>query len=202
MAGLIAMVSVFFVVSIEMFFSTMNGGPTGGCHGGPGMAGGYETLTPTTSTFGHRRGNSAASMASFMGGQANPVSISTRPAVRTRRSGSIGHQLQRIEMTADGMEPSDTEDLRGSDEYIKSDEDSDVGEDTELQALNTRKRSNSSSRVIRRQHLGGRLTDEQQQKKNLLQVMLLEAGILFHSVFIGAHKDSSCGLVRLANVLN
>lgn len=38
-----------------------------------------------------------------------------------------------------------------------------------------------------------RLTDAQQQQKNLLQVMLLEAGILFHSVFIGMALSVATG---------
>jgi zinc transporter 1/2/3 len=208
MAGLIAMVSVLFVVSIEMFFSTMNGGSTGGCHGGPG--GGYETLTPTTSIFGHRRGASAASIAGLMGGSGGVGSTpnGVRPAARARRSGSIGRQLQRIELNADGLDYaetfSNTEGSSLSAAHSKSDDeeddmDSDAGEDTELRALNTRKRSNSETRT-RRQHFGGRLTEEQQQKKNLLQVMLLEAGILFHSVFIGTCRYVYFTLTRLANV--
>lgn len=203
MAGLIAMVSVFVVVSIEMFFSTMNGGPTGGCHGGPGLAGGYDSLPPTMPVFGHSRRASVASVASYSGG-ANSGSTSNgiRPPVRTRRSGSIGHQLRRIELSTDGMVSpavlSDSEDSRHTATYPKGDDDeddadSDVGEDTELRALNSRKRSSSSSRARRRQDIHRRLSSEQQQKKNLLQVMLLEAGILFHSVFIGMALSVAVG---------
>jgi len=37
------------------------------------------------------------------------------------------------------------------------------------------------------------LTEAQQQQKNLLQVMLLEAGILFHSIFIGMALSVATG---------
>ena len=203
MAGLIAMISVFTVVSIEMFFSTMNGGAMGGCHGG-GPAG-YESLTPVTPHFGHRRGGSSASATSFKHGRTLPVETIGgggglgRPTQRTRRSSSISHQLQRIEIKvmdtselpdafSGGSESSiDTRQYRSDD--TDEDGDSDAGEDTELRSLNRRKRSLNASQN-RRLPIISRLTEEQQQKKNLLQVMLLEAGILFHSVFIGTHPPS------------
>ncbi|KAA8905472.1 Zinc/iron permease [Sphaerosporella brunnea] len=122
MAGLIAMVSVFVVVSIEI---TSNG---------------------------------------------------IRPPVRTRRSGSIGHQLRRIELSTDGMVSpavlSDSEDSRHTATYPKGDDDEDDADSDDIHR---------------------RLSSEQQQKKNLLQVMLLEAGILFHSVFIGMALSVAVG---------
>ncbi|KAF8456167.1 ZIP zinc transporter-domain-containing protein [Terfezia claveryi] len=48
--------------------------------------------------------------------------------------------------------------------------------------------SSGSIRLFRR-----KLTDAQQQQKNLLQVVLLEAGILFHSVFIGMALSVATG---------
>jgi zinc transporter 1/2/3 len=188
MAGLIAMIAVFFVVSVEMFFSTMNGGPTGGCHGSAGV--GYEILTPTRSSFSHRRRGSSASSASLMNGGNSTLGDVVRPVRRTQRSGSIGRQLTRIELGASNLEFPEAISDESSDASHKSDDeddaDSDVGERTTLRSVNSRKRSMSSSRERRHHdHGDGRLTEEQQQKKHLLQVMLLEAGILFHSVFIG-----------------
>lgn len=52
----------------------------------------------------------------------------------------------------------------------------------------SRTSSTGSIRPLRR-----RLTDAQQQQKNLLQVVLLEAGILFHSVFIGMALSVATG---------
>ncbi|KAF8534462.1 Zinc/iron permease [Trichophaea hybrida] len=195
MAGLIAMIAVFFVVSIEMFFSTMNGGSMGGCHGGAHAAG-YEILTPTTASFNHRRRGSAASSASLMSGGNSTLEGVVRPVHRTRRSSSMGRQLTRIELDASGLEFPEAVSDEGSDASPKSDDEddtnSDAGGSTTLRPLNSRKRSISSSRE-RRQHADGRLTEEQQQKKNLLQVMLLEAGILFHSVFIGMALSVATG---------
>ncbi|KAI5846912.1 Zinc/iron permease [Tricharina praecox] len=201
MAGLIAMASVFVVVSIEMFFSTMNGGAMGGCHGGPSA--GYEVLTPTTASFGHRRGASSASAASFTNGGRNPPSEAIRPVRRTRRSNSIGSQLQRIELSADVLQYdeacSDGEDSPDPEAHHKSDyEDDDADSDdanevTELRSLNSNGQKMSTSAGHTRRPGGGRLTEEQQQKKNLLQVMLLEAGILFHSVFIGMALSVATG---------
>lgn len=204
MAGLIAMVSVFFVVTIEMFFSTMNGGSMGGCHGGGGISSsGYEVLTPTTTAFPHRRTLSStsttASLRNSVPGARASLNMSRAPA-RTRRSGSIGHQLQRIELHAGGAQYPDVFVSDGDGDYPKNTEsdgyeegDSEDSEATEMQPINARKRSTSESHE-RGQHGGGRLlTDEQQQRKNLLQVMLLEAGILFHSVFIGMALSVATG---------
>ncbi|KAI5786631.1 Zinc/iron permease, partial [Pyronema domesticum] len=111
------------------------------------------------------------------------------PPNRHRRSGSIGHQLTRIERGGSYKDApsSSSSDNDHSDHSDHDDEDDGA---TELQSLNTqpRKRSLSTARERR-----GRLTEEQQQKKNLLQVMLLEAGILFHSVFIGMALSVATG---------
>jgi len=192
MAGLIAMASVFVVVSIEMFFSTMNGGAMGGCHSG--VSAGYEVLTPTTASFGHRHGGSSASVASFTNGGANSPGGAIRPVRRTRRSNSIGSQLQRIELHADVLQYeeacSSEEGSPDPEECHKSEDEGDVDSDdanevTQLSSLNSNGRKRAMSTSHTRRPGGGRLTEEQQQKKNLLQVLLLEAGILFHSVFIG-----------------
>ncbi|KAF8424510.1 Zinc/iron permease [Tirmania nivea] len=52
----------------------------------------------------------------------------------------------------------------------------------------SRQSSSGSIRPLRR-----KLTDAQQQQKNLLQVVLLEAGILFHSIFIGMALSVATG---------
>lgn len=186
MAGLIAMISVFVVVTIEMTFSTMNGGAMG-CHSAaPGV---FDPLTPTP---GHSRTNSTSIPMIREEGPDGDVRriIPSRP--RHRRSASIGTQLQKIEresMDMDLIQP-----MSGSSEVDEAESESD-GEDQETRALTGgngvvrnggRARSASGGSMHRpMQRVGSRLTPEQQQQKNLLQVMLLEAGILFHSVFIG-----------------
>ena len=214
MAGLIAMTAVFFVVSIEMTFSTMNGGAMGGCHGGPG--GGYQVLaspapssscSPSSSSFDrHHRHRprpqeqqqqqqpqelQQQQQQQRRGSTASSASL-VRPLHRTRRSGSIGRQLSRIELGVGGVPYPEAVSSNDSDGGDSDDSDDAEGGATELRSLNapSRKRSGSGSSTRGPQFPptadGVRLTEEQQQKKNLLQVMLLEAGILFHSVFIGS----------------
>ncbi|KAI5810669.1 Zinc/iron permease [Pyronema omphalodes] len=212
MAGLIAMMSVFIVVSIEMFFSTMNGGAMGGCHGGvdyesiapgspnlrpvssggsaaAGMAGGFNPVF----NQGFPQGRRASVASLVMGGSPRTSAAGIRPPNRHRRSGSIGHQLTRIERGGGGGGGGgykDTPSSSSSDHSDHSDHDEDYDGATELASLNTQPRKHSINNPRERR---GRLTEEQQQKKNLLQVMLLEAGILFHSVFIGMALSVATG---------
>ena len=147
MAGLIAMASVFFVVVIEMIFSTLNGANVGGCHGG------YDPL-------------------------ASPAG----PRPRHRRSGSISHRLQHITRT----EPSSPESSTSSSATVVPTPD-DYDSDTS---------TSSQTHVLKPTNPGPASTapeTPQQQQKSLLQVMLLEAGILFHSVFIGMALSVTSG---------
>lgn len=213
MAGLIAMISVFIVVSIEMIFSTMNGGAMG-CHSGPG--GVYDPLSPSPPLSEARLRDSDAGISIIIthgdtgggGGLGEVVSGGQGIRMSTprhRRSSSIGTQLQKIEGPLDstdfeGVLSSSSEDLRlqDTDQLLRTDEDdihskySSDSEDSEANATpggsrtpngRTRPRSDSGHRHIH--GAGTRLTESQQQQKNLMQVVLLEAGILFHSVFIG-----------------
>ncbi|KAL7269885.1 hypothetical protein RUND412_007428 [Rhizina undulata] len=212
MAGLIAMASVFLVVTIEMVFSTMNGGAMS-CHSIPGGA--YDPLTPNATNFGHRRGNSSASMVSFGGrGERNTVLGKTRH----RRSGSIGNQLQKIErdsgmgrdsldleleISAAGSSDSAERERRKVADEESSESEDDYGPEAETRNLNGRpsvgnrtRSMNSEGRMrseLAHRNGSGRLTEQQQQQKNLLQVLLLEAGILFHSVFIGMALSVATG---------
>jgi len=206
MAGLIAMVAVFVVVVIEMIFSSMNGGAMGGCHSGPG--GIYDPLAQSPPLAEERRGTGeheeigTGLPGAVVGGQ----SIMMLTRARHRRSASIGTQLQRIEEARARADPDavlspSTEDLSAdTDQLLRDDDggydkalsDSEVEDggnhEPETRTVNMRARaqSNSSSRhSYNNINTGSRLTEAQLQQKNLLQVMLLEAGILFHSVFIG-----------------
>ena len=53
--------------------------------------------------------------------------------------------------------------------------------------------NNLSKKSLEIESLGGGLTAEQLHKKSILQCMLLEVGILFHSVFIGMALSVSIG---------
>ncbi|RPA96193.1 Zinc/iron permease [Choiromyces venosus 120613-1] len=209
MAGLIAMVAVFVVVSIEMIFSSMNGGAMGGCHSGPG--GIYDPLAPSPPQVEERSGAEeeigTGLSGTVTGGQG--TMMSTRP--RHQRSTSIGIQLQKIEKARahadlDAIPSSSTEDLSADtdqllrnddgvyDEALSDTEDEDRGNhEPDTRAVNRRARSQSNASSRHKHNIGSRLTEAQQQQKNLLQVMLLEAGILFHSVFIGMALSVATG---------
>lgn len=187
MAGLIAMIAVFLVVTIEMTFSTMNGGSMGGCHSGPG-------LPVAPSAPGHNSA-SAGLIPTILEEAPDGTVRGVRPTPRHRRSASIGTELQKFERGGMGIA------AEGNEVWDKSEsedsEDDDSGDSPETRALNSHangRRSNSGGRPrswsgSSQRRAGGaggsRLTEDQQQQKQLLQVMLLEAGILFHSVFIG-----------------
>lgn len=176
MAGLIAMASVFFVVVVEMSFSVMNGGAIGGCHGG--SVTGYDSLAPMNPEPDH---NYHSGEEDYGDG----VLASVRPG--HRRSASIGSQLQRFDHD-DGVPRSSTERLIATMEGGEDEATSILsgsGESTELETLRGNGRKQPQAAAKYSNAVVSRLTEEQQQKKNLLQVMLLEAGILFHSVFIG-----------------
>lgn len=203
MAGLIAMIAVFLVVTIEMTFSTMNGGSMGGCHSGPGLPG-YDPVAPASPSHSRANSMSAGMIPTILEEAPDGTVRGVRPAPRHRRSASIGTELQKIERGGMGMGAevgvgvgeNGVWDKSGSDDS----EDDSGGDAPETQALNggvsagvngrrsssggrPRSWSQSSQRGVRRG--GSMLTEDQQQQKQLLQVMLLEAGILFHSVFIG-----------------
>lgn len=203
MAGLIAMIAVFLVVTIEMTFSTMNGGSMGGCHSGPGLPG-YDPVAPTSPS--HSRSNSVSVSVGMIPTILEEAPDGTvrgvRPASRHRRSASIGTELQKIERGGMGMGAEVG--TGGNEVWDKSEsddsEDDSGGDAPETQALNGgvgagrshsggRPRSWSESSQRRAGRTGSRLTEDQQQQKQLLQVMLLEAGILFHSVFIGKSQS-------------
>ncbi|KAK4097469.1 Zip-domain-containing protein [Parathielavia hyrcaniae] len=56
-----------------------------------------------------------------------------------------------------------------------------------------RTRANASQKTLEMESQGGGLTPEQLHKKSILQCMLLEVGILFHSVFIGMALSVAVG---------
>lgn len=204
MAGLIAMASVFFVVVIEMVFSSMNGGIHVGCH-----SGGYDSVSEATASapapHRHRRVHSSASIATFLGRTNVGSGVLGRPPMHRRsRSGSMGRQLQRLEFDAQaememqglmresGSEETarcaieDDDDLGAESSTLSgSEDDDDADEGTTMKPIARPRRQSYEREGMMHGGIVRRLTEDQQQKKNLLQVMLLEAGILFHSVFIG-----------------
>ncbi|TGZ81897.1 Zinc/iron permease [Ascodesmis nigricans] len=201
MAGLIAMIAVFFVVVIEMIFSSMNGGVHVGCHSGD-----FDTVTGNSNPSSRHRRNTSASMHSLLGRTNVGTGVLVRPSMHRRsRSGSMAAQLSRLEFDVNAAPEErerfireSTDDSRcaiigdpdiDEDTTLSGSEDDDADEGTAMKPISTGQRRESVSSRWR----NGRLTEAQQQQKNLLQVMLLEAGILFHSVFIGMALSVATG---------
>lgn len=181
MAGLIAMISVLIVVGIEMFFATRGAGHV---HGGE-----YDSVENTTSTFTPKSRNSKAGNGS----------------IRHFRTESVGQD-----------QPVDSASLewRSSQDAIRREEagffDRDDNEDMDLDAEDDdhdpaaayhdgQKRLNddeSDTEVFLEhpaQNDGKALDQKQEEQRLLLQCLLLEAGILFHSIFIGMAVSVATG---------
>lgn len=214
MAGLIAMAAVFFVVVIEMIFSNMNGGPTGGCHSGDlnslATSTGDDERDPASTNRPpvlHRRGNSTASIISLVGRNGGANGGGRRNLAGHHRSNSTvltsltrDEDFERERL----ISSSSTDHDSGSSSHcaVTEDDDTDItdteDEGTRMKPIShsapirpaTRRRGSSLSSLYRPLP---RLTEAQQQQKNLLQVVLLEAGILFHSVFIGMALSVATG---------
>ncbi|KAK6541107.1 hypothetical protein TWF694_008481 [Orbilia ellipsospora] len=175
MAGAIALAAVFFVVTIEMIFSGF-GAPTHS-HGdfehmvapetsdSPGIR---PDLHPDEDPEYQTNGEAASSLLGKSKGH-------------KRNSGSLSSRLNHISHGPDSiaLEPihSDSEDEGASD----------IGED--LANASGSKQHQDSAGLLSQMSP----SEIAQQKKNLLQVMLLEAGILFHSVFIGMALSVATG---------
>lgn len=188
MAGFIAMISVMLVVGIEMFFATK----------GAGHSHSSEYVTP---------GEHAEDMAPLRGSHDDfPRPPHQRSdSYRPFRQGQIGMD----EDAAEDMALQDASQWQGNGEYNDTEplahkrrpSMDDVGSTSDLdldeldpQMNGSRGLSNGHAHTIEPGLEGsGSSSDFQQQQKMLLQCLLLEAGILFHSVFIGMAVSVATG---------
>lgn len=198
MAGLIAMISVFVVVSIEMFFATRGAGHMHGSE--------YETLSPSLKIEsrqdnGHVRPfhKRQESLRPFRQGRIGPDSP----------NGVVLHAMAGShDNIADGAIAPPTSNYATS--AVRSNGtsgvDVDVDEHHDLDLEELEPDEDSSHLLSRRSHsidhhrahrhheheLPAPDTAQNAQKM-LLQCLLLEAGILFHSVFIGMALSVATG---------
>ena len=184
MAGLIAMTSVFFVVSIEMFFAIKGAGHM---HG---------------SDFDMLHAEDDEVRPSLRGGNR-----------KVNRSNSYGMRMEPILVPADDPEASDKntlhsesskryhdDDLAENNEEDKnSDSESDLDFDLEIPSMPDTPATpsaplNPNRRPLHDRHHSAHMdANPQNPQKQLLQCLLLEAGILFHSIFIGMSLSVSTG---------
>jgi zinc transporter 1/2/3 len=193
MPGLVAMTAVFVVVGIEMFFASK----------GAGHVHDYETFGmeghETHSRPAHKRSNSNGRFKANGHGpdimlQGLPQSTDNLVAGRSP-STAAPSPLPRTPVTRNGSNYADDD---------GDDNDSDLDLDPEELGPRASNDSEDESRLLSRpsthKHVHTSPEDEPsaemteaQHKKLLLQCLLLEAGILFHSVFIGMALSVATG---------
>ncbi|EAT88526.2 hypothetical protein SNOG_04766 [Parastagonospora nodorum SN15] len=187
MPGLIAMTSVFVVVAIEMFFASKGAGHSHSAD--------YESLRPAnhdaptrprhkkSHSYGrYSNGTSAAN------GLVPPIvlhDIGSSDGLMANRSPSLASPMTPNPPHANGGVARDSVDSDGSDLEIRPEELGPQVEDDQDDSSLLRHSQAHKQAHHPRDHSEPPEKTEAQNQKLLLQCLLLEAGILFHSVFIG-----------------
>ncbi|KAF2874999.1 ZIP zinc transporter-domain-containing protein [Massariosphaeria phaeospora] len=199
--GLIAMVSVFAVVGIEMFFASKGAGHSHSVD--------YESLKldghNAHARPGHRRSNSNSygryrSSATRTNGHVPDITLHDVTASSDNLMPSQSPSVPAASSRPYTAPKTRVADARGDDE--DSDLDLDLEElgpaDVDDSEDDSRLLSGPSSRKTAQHTSAHHHTEtpemtEAQHRKQLLQCLLLEAGILFHSVFIGMALSVATG---------
>ncbi|KAF2155915.1 Zinc/iron permease [Myriangium duriaei CBS 260.36] len=186
MAGFIAMVSMFVVVGIEMFFATKGAGHA---HESDYTTVPHEVdaatanrALPSPSRPGHRRFRSNLGIDDEYADEVSNAGVSSM-------NGSHINLISPTTKTSmgDGAKDEDS-DLELEDYELPEDIEGTI----ERRPNGSTHGSQSEQTRAPHPHQGG-LTDYQKQQRALLQCMLLEAGILFHSIFIGMAVSVATG---------
>jgi len=179
MAGFIAMISVMVVVGVEMFFATKGAGHS---HSSEYVTPGeqHEDMTPLRSASSrppHRRSDSYRPFSQGkIGVEDSPDGLALQDASPWQENGSYN----------------DTEPL--AQKTRASLDDTGSNWDLDLDELDPHVNGNGHGHFVEPNlERTGSPSDQQQQQKMLLQCLLLEAGILFHSVFIGMAVSVATG---------
>ena len=216
MAGLIAMTSVLIVVAIEQFFATRGASHT---HESEYGALGPHDDSPHNggaSRPGHKRTESMRPFRQLKIGDdedQNPISLRTRnPSAENLVSSAAIFRADPLSPYVDSPDPQRT----SIDQENDSDSDLDEMDPTALAAGSEPLHSNGQTPFADQRRISKPYVDTprrliqndpslanemepssaatlQEQKKLLLQCLLLEAGILFHSVFIGMALSVATG---------
>lgn len=189
MAGFVAMISVFVVVTVEMFFALKGAGHVhgseydhliGGVGRGSNELNGYQDQE---GNYFRLNGQDAAEDIQLEGMRGN-VDAENPPQTSYPRSSTDGPN-QSKNMDEDKM---DDDDLEILDPYTDGDSDA-----NEYQPQHTLHSRNHNPRSNVRNQQQNQETPMQNPQRQLLQCLLLEAGILFHSVFIGMAVSVATG---------
>lgn len=202
MPGLIAMLSVFVVVGIEMFFATRGAGHVHGSEydrlPSARLSGTFPRESTSSAAQRHRRLASLRDLEipgpELLDDDDEAITLPrAQEAARTRPHGDNAIARNFIRPLAN----------RGSNETDNDESDRELGElnghahtgpnASLLNGCAPVAREDTDDHANHDKHQQGSLTEKQQQQRQLLQCLLLEAGILFHSVFIGMALSVAVG---------
>ena len=183
LAGLIAMFSALVVVGLEMFLTTRGAGHS--------HSHDWNAVPEEESGHNHQSNGSAAPTQRNTNGRLGKLGVNRRP------KDIALEDLDASEGLVAGVSPFNvaTPDPR-TDSNKYRDEDDDHESDLDLDELDpTAEVFPSSNTDIEAPQTPNKpvLSPEEEQRKQILQCLLLEAGILFHSVFIGMAVSVATG---------
>lgn len=181
MAGLIAMTSVLMVVGIEMFFATRGAGHVHGSEYDTVPADQDENIHKHLATNGHVRAPRLSGRY-FRQADANVVPLGLLPSSST----------DNLVPTSPAFPPHSTNSFQKPPNADDDDDDDDNS--SERTSLDLENPSPSPATTSSPSHT-------QPQQNLLLQCLLLEAGILFHSIFIGMALSVATGRTFLVLLL-
>lgn len=202
MPGAIAMTAVVVVVGIEMFFASRGAGHSHSAD--------FEALVDPSKDHSHwRQGQGANSMNRFRRTSLErppDLQIAEEAEGDDEREGLVANRSPSTAQPSP-MPPGLHSKRDNDDDAADSESDLELDElDHMPDASNSharkssyqplpgaRQRSSSLPKLHANGQLNGNMNSHQQQQKLILQCLLLEAGILFHSVFIGMALSVSTG---------
>jgi len=182
------MFSALVVVALEMFLTTRGAGHSHS-HGGPwdSVPGGDEEDNR------HHTNGSAEPPRKFANGRLGKLGLNNRP-----RDIAL-EDMEATEGLVAGLSPLPVATPDGSDngqgnKYLDDNDDNDSDLDLDeldptAESFNPPSRTNTAPASQPKQGL----SPEEEQKRQILQCLLLEAGILFHSIFIGMAVSVATG---------
>ncbi|KAL1311671.1 hypothetical protein AAFC00_001775 [Neodothiora populina] len=193
MPGFIAMVSVMVVVGVEMFFATKGAGHSHASEYGS-LEDGHDHSSESIARPGHPR------TSSFRPLMQDRDEVPGDSLEEVRLEGASSWHTDGDAGKASASRPVKQHELDELDEQSDVDLDElDPGSDSSHFLKHVRGRTSEDAydadgeTSAKPNGSSSNLTEAQQQKKQLLQCMLLEAGILFHSVFIGMAVSVATG---------
>ncbi|KAJ5139133.1 uncharacterized protein N7515_003981 [Penicillium bovifimosum] len=192
MAGFVAMISVFAVVIVEMFFA-MKGAKH--VHGSEydkliGEVGHDLTSSgePENPDYSRLEARQVSDNINLNGMRHNSKSRATRVSGPSNDSGRVDLPDNSSSDKMDDLD--DLDDLDGLDDYM--DDDRLINGEAQSMQPHTAPRHRARVSESRQQQTDGGIPVQNPQRQ-LLQCLLLEAGILFHSIFIGMALSVATG---------